>query len=298
MPRLRPLRSCPSNCLAAYACDLKSLKLARRAHDRLAQRYAHLSLNPTGRLSQRLRWVTGIVTTALGHSVTDGALFLFVNRKRDRIKALLLDLGEVASPEVVSAVEEAIREAEQIVQDDEETKQRRKTQLRRRDDRKFPDHLSRTEQIIDLPEDIREGLKFIGYDEVETLRCKRQELYVLTRKYAKYSHPADPSQGIVSPERPTGLVEGGRFGVSRETVGRDSKRSMFEATRESRSRRAGRARRKVDECRNAFPVQVAKLESLIRMLYDIESQIKDFDDESKLARRQSLSRQVIDQIDQ
>ncbi len=33
------------------------------------------------------------------------------------------------------------------------------------------------------------------------------------------------------------------------------------------------------------------------MLYDIESQIKDFDDESKLARRQSLLRHVLDQID-
>jgi transposase len=37
--------------------------------------------------------LTGIVTTALGHSVTDGALFLFVNRKRDRIKALWWETG-------------------------------------------------------------------------------------------------------------------------------------------------------------------------------------------------------------
>lgn len=34
------------------------------------------------------------------------------------------------------------------------------------------------------------------------------------------------------------------------------------------------ARRKIDECRGAFPLQVAKLESLIRMLYDVEDQIK------------------------
>ena len=31
--------------------------------------------------------LTGIVTTAMNHPVTDGSLFLFVNRKRDRIKA-------------------------------------------------------------------------------------------------------------------------------------------------------------------------------------------------------------------
>ena len=32
--------------------------------------------------------LTGIVTASMGHSVTSGSLFLFVNRKRDRIKAL------------------------------------------------------------------------------------------------------------------------------------------------------------------------------------------------------------------
>ena len=37
--------------------------------------------------------LTGIVTTALGHNVTDGSLFLFVNRKQDRIKALWWETG-------------------------------------------------------------------------------------------------------------------------------------------------------------------------------------------------------------
>ena len=37
--------------------------------------------------------LTGIVTTSLGHTVTGGALFLFVNRKRDRIKALWWETG-------------------------------------------------------------------------------------------------------------------------------------------------------------------------------------------------------------
>ena len=363
-------------------------------------------------------------------------------RRLDEAGQLLLDLGEEASPEVVSALEEAIREAEQIVQDDEDAKQRRKTKPPRRSDRKFPEHLPRTEQIIDLPEDVRDGLKFIGYDDVETLYCKRQELYVIVRKYAKYACPANPSQSIASPERPTGLVEGDRFDASigvevvawkyfyhlpfyrqqdlfagtgwtpsRSTLANieasvefalrplaDYLRSYLKTDRcvgcddtgvllitpkampdlsehprqdritevlsdaiekgkpsikanfwgyfasrlavvafdftvsrhrdgpddvlgdyegnligdcwsgfqkidvRSNSRITfaacwAHARRKIDECRSAFPVQVAKLESLIRMLYDTESQIKDFDDESKLARRQSLSRHVLDQID-
>jgi transposase len=37
--------------------------------------------------------LTGIVTTTLGQSVTDGSLFLFVNRRRDRIKALWWETG-------------------------------------------------------------------------------------------------------------------------------------------------------------------------------------------------------------
>jgi transposase len=37
--------------------------------------------------------LTGIVTNSLGHNVTDGALFLFVNRKQDRIKALWWETG-------------------------------------------------------------------------------------------------------------------------------------------------------------------------------------------------------------
>ena len=53
------------------------------------------------------------------------------------------------------------------------------------------------------------------------------------------------------------------------------------------------ARRKIDECRSAFPLQVARLESLIRMLYDIEDQIRDLDDAERLARRQSLSGHVL-----
>jgi len=37
--------------------------------------------------------LTGIVTATLGKNVTDGSLFLFVNRRRDRIKALWWETG-------------------------------------------------------------------------------------------------------------------------------------------------------------------------------------------------------------
>jgi len=369
-------------------------------------------------------------------------------RRVDGEGQLYLDLGEEASPEVVSALEEAVREAEQIVENAEQEKKHPKRKSPRRADRKFPDHLPRIERIIDLPEEQREGLKLIGHDEVETLEWIRPELRVRVNKYAKYACPVDKTQGdksggIVSPERPTGLTLGDRFDasvgvevvawkyfyhlpfyrqqdlfagcgwtpsrstlanietsvefalrplaehlreflktdtcvgcddtgvvlitppvmpdlsshprgkriaevldeairsgkpslkanfwgyyasrlpvvafdftVSRHRDGPDDVLADYEGTlvgdcwsgfQKIDVRSDGRitfaacwahARRKIDECRGAYPIQVAKLESLIRMLYDIEDQIKDLDDDERLSRRQSLSRHVLDQIEE
>ena len=363
-------------------------------------------------------------------------------RRVDGDGQLFLNLGEEPTPEVVSALEEAIRDAHTIVDEAEEKKQQRRRNRPSRGDQKFPAHLPRYEKIVDVPEDKRQGLVLIGYDEVETLRCKRMDLSVLLIKYANYAHPVDKSQGIVSPERPTGLVEGNRFDASigvevvawkyfyhqpfyrqqdmfagcgwtpsrstlqnletavefalrpladhlrcfmkqDRTIGCDdtgvlliTPKVMPDLSNHPRSdrisevleqaMRAGKpsikanmwgyyasrlpvvvfdftvsrhrdgpddvlhdyegnligdcwsgfqkiemrsdaritrsacwthARRKIDECRGAFPIQVAKLESLIRMLYDIEDQIKTACDEERLSRRRTLSRHVLDQIE-
>lgn len=364
-------------------------------------------------------------------------------RRVDGAGQLLLDLGEEATPEVVSALEEAIRDAEQIVEDAEQQRKNRRANRARKDDRKFPAHLPRYEKICDLPEEQRAGLKFLGYDEVETLEIIRSDLRVRVTKYAKYAHPADKSQGIISPERPTGLVEGDRFDASigvevvaakyfyhlpfyrqqdlfagsgwtpsrstlqnieaavefalrplaehlrrflkqDRTIGCDdtgvlliTPKVLPDLSGHARGERIGEvlqsaiaddkpsirahmwgyyaarlpvvafdftvsrhrdgpddvlgdfqgnllgdcwsgfqkidvrsdaritfaacwahARRKIDECRSAFPIQVAKLESLIRMLYDVEDQIKNLTDSERLERRGSLSRHVLSLIEQ
>ena len=362
-------------------------------------------------------------------------------RRVDGEGQLFLNLGEEPTPEVVSALEDAIRDAQQIVDDAEEAKKSRRRNRPTNSDRKFPEHLPRYERVVDLPKDQREGLTLIGYDEVETLECTAAELKVRVTKYAKYAYVADETKGIVSPERPTGLVEGDRFDASigvevvawkyfyhlpfyrqqdlfggsgwtpsrstlqniettvefalrplaeylREvlkqdrTVGCDdtgvlliTPKAMPDLSQHPRRERIGEvlenairtgkpsikanmwgyyasrlpvvafdftvsrhrdgpddvlgdfegtlmgdcwsgfqkinvrsdsrilfaacwahARRKVDECRSAFPEQVAKLESLIRMLYEVEDQIKELDDAARLSRRQSLSRHVLDLI--
>lgn len=363
-------------------------------------------------------------------------------RRIDSEGQLFLRLGEEPTPEVVSALEEAIREAQQVVADAEENKKQRRRNRPAKGDRNLPEHLPRYERIVDLPEEKREGLVLIGYDEVETLEWVPADLKVRLTKYAKYAHPTDKTRGIASPERPTALVEGDRFDASigveivawkyfyhipfyrqqdmfagsswtpsrstlqnieaavefalrplaeylrsvlkqDRTVGCDdtgvlliTPKSMPDLSNHPRADRItevidnaiesgkpsikanmwgyyacrlpvvafdftvsrhrdgpddvlsdyegnligdcwsgfqkiemrsdsrikfaacwAHARRKIDECRSAFPNQVAKLESLIRMLYEVEDQIKDLDDADRLARRRSLSRHVLDQIE-
>ena len=400
-----------------------SILLLKENHDRLGEKVTELNL----KIELLLKQLYGRKS----------------ERRLDGVGQLLLDLGEEATPEVVSALEEAIRDAERIVEEADQEKKKRRATRPRKDDRKFPEHLPRYEKVVDLSETQREGLKFIGYDEVERLELIRAELRVRLTKYAKYAHPADKSQGIISPERPTGLVEGDRFDatigveviaakyffhlpfyrqqdafaglgwlpsrstlqnietsveftlrplaeylrsylkqdqtigcdetsvllivpdvmpdltdhprreritevlgdaiekgkpsitakmwgyyasrlpvvvfdftVSRHRDGPDEVLSDFEGNLlgdcwsgfqkiELRSDLRmefaacwAHARRKIDECRSAFPDQVAKLESLIRMLYDVEDQIREANDVERLARRQSLSRHVLDLIDQ
>ncbi len=144
-------------------------------------------------------------------------------RRLDGVGQLLLDLGEEATPEVVSALEEAIRDAERIVEEAEEEKKKRRATRPRKDDRKFPEHLPRYEKVVDLSETQREGLKFIGYDEVETLELIRAELRVRLTKYAKYAHPAGKSQGIISPERPPGWSR--VIALTRRSVSKSSPQS-------------------------------------------------------------------------
>ncbi len=106
-------------------------------------------------------------------------------RRLDGVGQLLLSLGEEAAPEVVSALEEAIQEAERIVDQADQEKRKRRGRRPGQDDRKFPEHLPRYEKLVDLAEDQREGLTLIGYDEVETLELIRAELRVRVTKYAK-----------------------------------------------------------------------------------------------------------------
>ena len=126
---------------------------------------------------------------------------------------ILIDFGDDAEA-AAEALAEAVLEAEQTLEDAETRRKARRKQRRRGHNKKFPEHLPRYEEVVDLPEDQKAGKRFIGYDEVETLEFERAQLRVRVTKYAKYADPERPQRGVQSPERPTGLVDGNRFDTS------------------------------------------------------------------------------------
>ena len=83
----------------------------------------------------------------------------------------------------------------------------------------LPEHLPRYEVEAGVAEQTkhcpRHGERtLIGYDRVEKLEFERPKLRVRVTKYPKYTCSGHADCGVVSPERPTGLVEGDRYDTS------------------------------------------------------------------------------------
>ncbi|HUG92284.1 MAG TPA: IS66 family transposase [Planctomycetaceae bacterium] len=125
---------------------------------------------------------------------------------------LSLDFGDDTAA-TVEVLAEAVWEAERTIEEVQSQRRARRRKQRVRSE-KFPEHLPRYEQIVDLPEDQKVGKVLIGYDAVETLEFERARLRVRVTKYAKYAVANNPPAGVSSPPRPTGLVEGNRFDTS------------------------------------------------------------------------------------
>lgn len=126
---------------------------------------------------------------------------------------LSLDFGDDTAA-AVEALAEAVLEAEQTLEEVESRRKAKRQKQQRGRDEKFPAHLPRYEKIVDLPDDQKAGKTFLGYDEVETLEFERAKLRVRVTKFAKYVDSQQPKQGVSSPERSMGLVEGNRFDTS------------------------------------------------------------------------------------
>lgn len=126
------------------------------------------------------------------------------------------DFGD--DPAAQDAMAEAAVEAQKIIQQYTVRREVRKQAGEPRQE-KFPAHFPRVEETVEPPLAQREcpehGAKeAIGFDTVETLQFERPKLWVQVKKYVKYACPNEPECGVLQAERPTGLVEGSRYGAS------------------------------------------------------------------------------------
>ena len=83
----------------------------------------------------------------------------------------------------------------------------------------LPQHLPVVDRVFDVPADKRVcptpgAVTRIGCDQTETLVQELAKLYRFRNKFMKYSCPCCSENGIVSSERPTGLVDGNKYDTS------------------------------------------------------------------------------------
>jgi transposase len=110
-------------------------------------------------------------------------------------------------------LEAARKEAEIVVQQYTVNRQVRK---RKRRDESLPANLPRVERVMEVPRDQQYcdehgERKLIGYDRTESLVIVPSKLHVEVTLYPKFACEDHPQCGIVSPERPTSLVEGDKY---------------------------------------------------------------------------------------
>ncbi len=107
--------------------------------------------------------------------------------------------------DAIDGIEEAMAEQDQ---EDEEASQRRRRKKRRR---KLPESLPRKIVDVDLPDEQKQGKKYIGYDVTETLGYVPAELFVRETRYHKYVTESEPEAGVLQSPREPGIVEGNRY---------------------------------------------------------------------------------------
>jgi len=91
-------------------------------------------------------------------------------------------------------------------------RRRRREQPRRCEE--FPPHIERRETVLDLSEEAKEGLQYIGDAVSERLRFEKPHAYVERIVRRKYVRRGEPERGVVSPPAPLAIVPGCKFDFS------------------------------------------------------------------------------------
>lgn len=118
--------------------------------------------------------------------------------------------------ELEQARQEAEVEAQKLL-DDAQPKHKLKSKKKRSDS--LPAHLPEVKKLFDVPEQERVCPKhgpmaMIDVDKTETLVYEPAKLYRQVNEYPKYACKCCKEHGVVSAERPTGLVEGNKYDSS------------------------------------------------------------------------------------
>lgn len=118
--------------------------------------------------------------------------------------------------ELEQARQEAEAEAQKLL-DDDDSKPKPKPKKKRSES--LPAHLPEVKQLCDVPEQERVCPKhgpmvMMDTDKTETLVYEPPKLYRRVTEYPKYACKCCKEHGVVSAERPTGLVEGNKYDSS------------------------------------------------------------------------------------
>jgi transposase len=118
--------------------------------------------------------------------------------------------------ELEQAKQEAEAEAQKLL-DEAALKKPQKSKPKRND--KLPQHLPEIKKLVDLPENQRVcpehgPMNLIGTDKTETLVYEPAKLYRQVTEYPNYACACCKQHGVLTAERPTGLVEGNKYDSS------------------------------------------------------------------------------------
>jgi transposase len=134
-----------------------------------------------------------------------------------------LSLGFPDGPgELPDAEQEGIIEAQAAADEVSEQEALRRLAARRkarrekklRGNEEFPPHIERRERLLDLPEEQKQGLKYIGTKESSRMRFEKPHVYVEVVKRPQYVVPGQPAAGVRSMPPPLAIVEGCKYDFS------------------------------------------------------------------------------------
>jgi transposase len=135
---------------------------------------------------------------------------------------LLFDLQ--LSAEEMSAREQEILAAEELLSDADQRKllneltqrrkARRRKQLEERGREEFPKHLERRHITLDLSDEDKQDLVLLDVKIFERLRFEKPRIFVEVIHRHVYVRPGEPEAGVVAPPPPLGILPGVKFDFS------------------------------------------------------------------------------------